>query len=132
MELQENLNEKQFDFDSAAPGAANGAAGAGFGTGWEDDLEMMLLKGMKKKAQRCARCAGRWNPRTVLQRSTALAARHVQLALPVLCARLPSPPPPPPPSVLAVAAFQKNLLGKAWTAARTLSVRANDPGSAGG
>ena len=39
----------QFDFD----GATKGADGeAGFGAGWEDDLETMLLKGMKKKAQR--------------------------------------------------------------------------------
>ena len=56
MEMEDSLMKQggeQFDFDSpsAAPGAGGGA-GAGFGTGWEDDLEMMLLKGMKKKAQR--------------------------------------------------------------------------------
>ena len=41
----------QFDFDGASNGAS-GAEGQGFGAGWEDDLETMLLKGMKKKAQR--------------------------------------------------------------------------------
>lgn len=41
--------DSQFDFD----GAGSGNTGdAGFGSGWEDDLESMLLKGMKKKAQR--------------------------------------------------------------------------------
>ena len=41
----------QFDFDGASNGAS-GAEAQGFGAGWEDDLETMLLKGMKKKAQR--------------------------------------------------------------------------------
>ncbi len=39
--------DSQFDFDSSKDGGE-----AGFGSGWEDDLETMLLKGMKKKAQR--------------------------------------------------------------------------------
>lgn len=39
----------QYDFES---GEKAGENGAGFGAGWEDDLETMLLKGMKKKAQR--------------------------------------------------------------------------------
>ena len=43
--------DAQFDFDGASNGAA-GESAAGFGAGWEDDLETMLLVGMKKKAQR--------------------------------------------------------------------------------
>ena len=41
--------ESQFDFDGAK---ADGGE-AGFGSGWEDDLESMLLKGMKKKVRLC-------------------------------------------------------------------------------
>ena len=44
------MGDDQFDFDGASKGADGGEAG--FGAGWEDDLETMLLKGMKKKAQR--------------------------------------------------------------------------------
>ena len=42
----------QFDFDGSAKEGVEAGDGAGFGAGWEDDLETMLLKGMKKKAQR--------------------------------------------------------------------------------
>eukprot|EP01043_Picozoa_sp_COSAG02_P019761 COSAG02_NODE_962_length_15608_cov_16.347692_3_plen_275_part_00 len=44
------MGDDQFDFDGASNGSEGGEAG--FGAGWEDDLETMLLKGMKKKAQR--------------------------------------------------------------------------------
>jgi hypothetical protein len=44
------MGDDQFDFDGASKEADGGEAG--FGAGWEDDLETMLLKGMKKKAQR--------------------------------------------------------------------------------
>ena len=44
------MGDDQFDFDGASKGSEGGEAG--FGAGWEDDLETMLLKGMKKKAQR--------------------------------------------------------------------------------
>ena len=39
--------DSQFDFD----GANTDGGEAGFGSGWEDDLESMLLKGMKKKVR---------------------------------------------------------------------------------
>jgi hypothetical protein len=45
------MGDDQFDFDGASSGG-DGEGAAGFGAGWEDDLETMLLKGMKKKAQR--------------------------------------------------------------------------------
>jgi hypothetical protein len=49
--MEEGLfGDDQFDFDGASKGSEGGEAG--FGAGWEDDLETMLLKGMKKKAQR--------------------------------------------------------------------------------
>jgi hypothetical protein len=69
MEMEEGLmkqGDEQFDFDSGGGGGAGAGAGgagaAGFGAGWEDDLEMMLLKGMKKKAQRCENCDDRIQP----------------------------------------------------------------------
>ena len=79
MEMEEGLmkqGDEQFDFDSGGGGGAGagGAGAAGFGTGWEDDLEMMLLKGMKKKAQRCENCDDRicaYNQR--ISRAHALA-----------------------------------------------------------
>ena len=68
MEMEEGLmkqGDEQFDFDSGGGGAGTGAGGAGaagFGAGWEDDLEMMLLKGMKKKAQWCVNRRDITNP----------------------------------------------------------------------
>jgi hypothetical protein len=53
MEQGDTLMEQgdsQFDFDGVGKGGESNEAG--FGAGWEDDLESMLLKGMKKKAQR--------------------------------------------------------------------------------
>jgi hypothetical protein len=51
-ELSEGLqlqgSNDQFNFDGKAQGGGDG----NFGAGWEDDLEEMLIKGMKKKAQR--------------------------------------------------------------------------------
>eukprot|EP01048_Picozoa_sp_COSAG05_P012748 COSAG05_NODE_1302_length_5240_cov_3.393309_5_plen_382_part_00 len=92
----------QFDFDGASKGSGDGS----FGAGWEDDLEEMLIKGMKKKAQRRIAMMG--------------AVLLLGMGLGALCAvgyviettmEPPSPPPPPPPSPFAAVCLPPDCKG---------------------